>query len=312
MHPQPRRHFTLLVVCALVLGAGWDAGLRKRSADLRAEKLTPPYEALKRAATPKRAPHDGEWLAEQPERGESFAEYVMGRPVRGTGLNAFDVQPVGDFTAEQMRVVQLTVQYLRRYFAVPVRLHPTLPAALVPEEARRHHPDTRGEQVFAPWMLEELRTRRPRDSMGLIALTAMDLYPQEDWNYVFGMASLERRVGVWSIHRLCARELAGTAFSRCLLRTIKTAVHELSHMLSLSHCVAYECVMNGSNHLEEMDGQPAEPCPVCLQKLCWNLGCNPAQRSRALIDFAETHGLEELRRELLRRDAWLRATSTAP
>ena len=36
-------------------------------------------------------------------------------------------------------------------------------------------------------------------------------------------------------------------------RAVKTACHELSHVLSIRHCQAYECLMNGSSQLEEAD-----------------------------------------------------------
>ena len=36
-------------------------------------------------------------------------------------------------------------------------------------------------------------------------------------------------------------------------RAIKTACHELAHVLSIRHCQAYECLMNGSSQLEEAD-----------------------------------------------------------
>mmetsp|Transcript_11204 Transcript_11204/g.18846 ORF Transcript_11204/g.18846 Transcript_11204/m.18846 type:complete len:201 (-) Transcript_11204:181-783(-) len=50
-------------------------------------------------------------------------------------------------------------------------------------------------------------------------------------------------------------------------RAIKTACHELAHVLSIRHCQAYECLMNGSSALDEADMKPFALCPVCLRKM---------------------------------------------
>lgn len=57
-------------------------------------------------------------------------------------------------------------------------------------------------------------------------------------------------------------------------RAIKTACHELSHVLSIRHCQGYECLMNGSSQLEEADNKPFALCPVCLRKMSSYLGFN--------------------------------------
>lgn len=57
-------------------------------------------------------------------------------------------------------------------------------------------------------------------------------------------------------------------------RAIKTACHELCHVLSIRHCQGYECLMNGSSQLEEADLKPFALCPVCLRKISSYLGFN--------------------------------------
>lgn len=49
-------------------------------------------------------------------------------------------------------------------------------------------------------------------------------------------------------------------------------MHELSHVLYMKHCVLYECLMNGSNLIEEADKKPMALCAVCLRKLSTYLG----------------------------------------
>ena len=52
-----------------------------------------------------------------------------------------------------------------------------------------------------------------------------------------------------------------------IYRALKTSTHELCHVLYLTHCHFYECLMNGSNLLSEADLKPFTLCPICLRKL---------------------------------------------
>ena len=52
-----------------------------------------------------------------------------------------------------------------------------------------------------------------------------------------------------------------------MYRCLKNACHELCHIYGLTHCSMYECLMNGSNMVEEADQKPFLLCPVCLRKL---------------------------------------------
>ncbi|MEW5848940.1 MAG: archaemetzincin [Myxococcota bacterium] len=280
---------------ASALGAlAMTEGLSSRGAELRREKLEPRFEALKPLFAPKRSPRPGDWLDQHHERGQSFAEYVRGRPVRVAGHKAIDIVPIGDFTPAQRRVVELSADYVERFFGLPVRLHASIPASEIPARARRVHPSWGMEQVLTTFVLEELLVpRRPADSVAFLALSSSDLYPDPSWNFVFGQASLRDRVGVWSIYRNGNADGSAGEFRLFLLRTLKTAVHELSHMFSMAHCVAYECVLNGSNHRQEADARPLDLCPIDLQKLCWNTRCDPVARYDRLLEFTRTHGLTD-------------------
>ena len=90
---------------------------------------------------------------------------------------------------------------MKVYFGVPVKILKDIPSSKVPKNARRVHPTWGDKQILAPWVLKYLKKKRPRDCLAIVAFTAEDLYPRESWNFVFGMASLKERVGVWSIYR---------------------------------------------------------------------------------------------------------------
>lgn len=87
------------------------------------------------------------------------------------------------------------------------------------------------------------------------------------------MGDLEERVAVSSLWRF--GEFRGEGLNLALLRTVKTAIHEVAHAFSMAHCVEYACCLNGSNNQEEGDLQPLELCPSCLEKLAWNIGFDP-------------------------------------
>jgi archaemetzincin len=105
------------------------------------------------------------------------------------------------------------------------------------------------------------------------------------------MASIRQRVGVWSIFRNGDPEGDEDERALCLLRTIGTGTHETGHMLSMLHCIRYECNMNGSNSREESDKTPLALCPECAAKIWWACACDPVQRYEKLEAFCRKNGL---------------------
>jgi len=266
---------------------------RDRSRRLASERLPSPYEELKAIHTlmDKPGPHD--WLAQHEELGQSFAAYQRANPVRpDKRLTTIYVQPLGPFAPKQAEVLKLAADYMAIYFTVPVKICDPIGLDQIPATAKRQK--FGNEQLLSTWILDELLlARRPKDALAYIAFTASDLWPGEGWNFVFGQASLRDRVGVWSLQRYGDPAATADTFQLCLLRTIKTATHETGHILTMCHCVAYNCNMNGSNHLGESDSRPLALCPVCLAKLCWNVKAQPGQRFEKMIAFCHEHGLKE-------------------
>ena len=65
-------------------------------------------------------------------------------------------------------------------------------------------------------------------------------------------------------------------------RCLKTACHEICHVLGMTHCPYFECLMNGSNLVPEADKKPFALCPICLRKLdvyC-EIGCDGGIQKR--------------------------------
>jgi archaemetzincin len=195
---------------------------------------------------------------------------------------------------EQKRVLQTTQRYLEVFYQVPVKVHKKLAVADVPARAQRTHPTWGGEQILSTYVLDEvLKPDRPDDALAYLAFTSSDLYPDPTWNFVFGQASLRERTGVWSIHRNGNPAESQEAYQLCLRRTLHTASHETGHILTMQHCTAFECNMNGVNSQEEGDRKPLVMCPVCLRKICWNLQIEPIAYLSQLEAFCRENKLND-------------------
>lgn len=245
--------------------------------------------AIRDLHLPKTKPQPGEWLAEHKENGQTFAQYLATHPWRVRDrYQTMYVQPLGDFTATQRRLLKATADMLGSFYATPVKVLDAVTLTDLPASARRVHPEWGERQLLSTYLLDPvLRERRPDDAVAVLGLTATDLWPGEGWNFVFGQASLQERVGVWSLARFGDPDKSPADYQLALRRTLRTAIHETGHMLGIPHCTAYECCMNGSNHLEENDGRPLWFCPECEQKVWFTCRAEIGPRYAALAKLAE-------------------------
>jgi archaemetzincin len=243
--------------------------------------------------TPKIPPREGDWLAIHAEPGQTFREYLDCEPTLPRGRRSvLYLQPLGAFTPTQQRIVGLTAEFLGLFYNLRVKTLPPIPLTAIPKRAQRIHPAWRTHQILTSYVLQTLlKPRVPKDAAALLALTAEDLWPRDGWNFVFGEASLNDRVGIWSIQRFGNPDQDEAGFRLCLLRTLGAAAHETGHMFSMLHCTLWECLMCGSESLWESDQQPLEVCPECLAKLCWATRTDPKERFQRLADFCARNAL---------------------
>lgn len=258
-----------------------------------AKRLHAAIEKLKPLHTPLGKPQPGDWLVEHKEDGQTFKQYLASRPVMPRGRRkVIYVQPIGDFTETQKKIVAQTVGYLGVYFNREVKQLEPLALDVIPEKARRKHPRWGMDQILTTHVLYDvLKPKLPKDAAASIALTSTDLWPGEGWNFVFGQASLSDRVGVWSMYRNGEPEKSEEEYQLCLRRTIQTASHELGHMFSIQHCIAYECNMCGSNNREESDRRPLAECPECMAKICYATETEPVERFEKLAKWCQENKL---------------------
>lgn len=298
------RSLFILLLCLLAASCGQGGSgaaniatapaLDERVADLAKKK-----ESLTRFFRPMQI-REGDWLDAHPEDGETFEDYIQSGPTLPTvERKTIYIQPIGKFSAEQHKVIDRTADYMHAFFNLRVVLRDQLPLTGVPKDLTRvQYPNNL--QIRTSYFLDDLLPKLlPRDAAALVCLTSNDLYPEDTWSFVFGQASLEKRVGVWSLWRL-ERDGAKRVSSDLLLaRTLKVSMHETGHMFSMRHCTKYECLMSGTNHLAETDRRPLDVCPECAAKISWALNYPLSDRYKNLAAFWKKQGRTTEKQEML-------------
>lgn len=213
-------------------------------------------------------------------------------PIKATNYrNKIYLQPMGNFDSTERKLIQYTSNYLDAFYLLETIILPPISDSLPSKQTRNSYMsvftcktinssttcewhDTATVQLNTTHILYSiLKPRLPDDAAAVLAICRKDLYPNEQKNFVFGIASLSERVGIFSLARL-GNIRNPFQFNEVLMRALKVACHETAHMFSINHCSKYHCVMNGANKLIGIDGKPTWLCPDCLEKFCWNFRMN--------------------------------------
>ncbi len=239
-------------------------------------------------------PQPGDWLAQHDEPGQTFEQFIEGprNPVDEHRTRII-LQPIGKFKTAVAPSLKYLQQFTEIYFAMPV----TVKRVLHPPEKEcsiRVNPYSYTLQANADRLLQYLMERIPSGAYCVLGITMTDLYPDPLWNFVFGYATYQERVGIFSFARYSPTfydAMAAPDPRLVFLRSCKILAHETAHMFGLAHCIAFKCVMNGCNNLEENDAQPIHLCPVCLKKLQHATSFNVEKRYSELAAFYAATGL---------------------
>jgi archaemetzincin len=71
----------------------------------------------------------------------------------------------------------------------------------------------------------------------------------------FGEAQLDKSVGIFSFARYGAPAATPDFLRRCCM----VLTHEVTHLFGVKHCVYAQCLMNGSNHIDEASSEQPQP-----------------------------------------------------
>lgn len=101
----------------------------------------------------------------------------------------------------------------------------------------------------------------------VLGVTGVDIFAPR-LNFVFGMADRAAGAAVISLHRLTP-EFYGEDPDESLFkeRTAREAIHELGHVLGLSHCRNPGCTMRFSSTIKEADDKGPGFCGRCASIL---------------------------------------------
>jgi len=286
------KHISLIVVLIGIVVFSGCGGIATAS---RIEELYLLRDTLRPLCYKLPEPEPYDWLAYHEETGQTFEEYLACRPIMlSDARDTLYIQPLGTFTEEQEGILETTKEFLTIFYNCPVVTMGRLETDVVPDWATRMGGGVARKQLNTNYILQEILTPAlPNDAVACIAFTANDLWPGRNWNFVLGMASLKRRVGVWSLYRMPDPAESEAHRLRSLMLTMKIATHEIGHMFSILHCTAFNCGMAGSNSLDEIDSHPLSFCAQCMPKICLATNADPQERGLRIMQFLYKYKFRE-------------------
>jgi archaemetzincin len=272
------------------------------------------FDAIESCANPEIVPPlpkpmRGDWLACQTETGQSFRGYTRGNPptvaamYSKSGAERIALCALGTGISDSM--LSRLVKYVEAFYGITVTvMQAPIEAALANGTVRsRIHPETGKRQLWAcdaqAFVKQSVESRRflPLCTMGI---TMEDLTKDENWNFIYGLASLSDWMGVFSLHRFSPEfnhePVASEAEADAIIlrRACKVVCHELGHIFGLKHCINHHCLMNEANHLGELNRQRMVECPCCTKKLSYTFRWDLAARYTAIRNASAELGFDDV------------------
>ncbi|CAI2374251.1 unnamed protein product [Moneuplotes crassus] len=241
--------------------------------------------------------NSGEWIPCMENKPQSYPAYLKSNPNKLFETRK-TIYILGLDESISMGFLENCRKYCEAfYFGLPVKILDNI-------DVKELNVKSRGKsdsiQYSAKQILTKAKRKIPKDAYAMICVLNKDIYSREDWNFVFGYASLRARIGVFSFarydpsffnddHGMTSEEVEDTV----QFRGIKVMCHEIGHMFGLKHCTYYRCIMNGSMSSEEALLKPCYLCPICLKKLYFVVQCDILSRYQALNEACEISQLFE-------------------
>ncbi len=245
-------------------------------------------DSLKLIDAPLSQPQPGDWLFNNPEKGQTFEQYKNFTPLAPDAKHSiFYLQPLGSFTPKESKIILSLVEFLEAFYSIKVKVLENLSDEIINGETIRFS-STGNHQILTHYVIDSvLAPRMPDSAFIYMCITNRDLYTGEKNNFVFGQATYKRRLAVSSMQRFLDDP------EKLLVRTIKTATHETGHMLGIKHCTYAICLMNGCNNIDELDRRPCHLCSECTKKIYWSLKFNLKDRYHQLKEVYQKYNMQE-------------------
>ena len=225
-------------------------------------------------------PGQEDWLASNFEHGQTFDQYKIYANIPSAKKNKFYIQPYDSKLS--LDLLKILKNYSTVFFpGVKFILRKAVNIENLEIDSRI---GSEGIQQFnASKLLNKMYKIAPLDRCAMIGITSEDIYHVEEWTFVFGLANVINKTGIFSFARYTQEFYSLPPDPELVvLRAVKVMLHEMCHMFGLLHCIYFKCLMNGSNHIYETDSKPVYLCPVCLRKLHLCLQFNPITRYEQL------------------------------
>eukprot|EP00062_Callorhinchus_milii_P004593 gi/632943134/ref/XP_007886790.1/ PREDICTED: archaemetzincin-2 [Callorhinchus milii] len=261
---------------------------------------------------------ESDWIRSHSEAKQDFYMFCssQSRLLPVPGKSTIYIQAIGvfgDLETTTIKYINWLKEYCERfYYGLKVKLLPPVPVSAT-ACTFRVNTYSHNLQIYTAHILKYLKNKKPKDAFCIVGITMIDLYPEDSWNFVFGTASLTEGIGIFSFARyddnfytagykgklkknihLDPKDYSvfdgyytPPITSKLLLRSCKTLTHEIGHIFGIKHCQWLQCIMQGSNHLEESDRRPIDLCPICLRKLHYAIHFDIKKRYKALLEWIE-------------------------
>ncbi len=131
----------------------------------------------------------------------------------------------------------------------------------------------RRNQYNSPRILSRLQRIKKQPGDKILGVVNVDLFSPE-YDFVYGEAKMSTGVATLSVYRLRSDDTAvNSDYKEFNERALREAIHEVSHLYGLGHCLNSKCVMRACTCLEEVDRAGNKLCSQCDKAL--EIGLSP-------------------------------------
>lgn len=238
--------------------------------------------------TPVGVPGESDWLASHLAKKQTYDSFVRSDMILPSpDCKKLYLLPLHIETNKDLPGLSVIASYCEAFFSFETEL---LSPIILPGKSISRRPQGKSLQYNASQILERIKTRRPMDSFAMVAVTLDDIFPERNQSFAFGLAAPVDHVAIVSLARLTPVS-DGITNDNSRLRPYKVTSHEISHLLGLRHCEYFQCLLNGSSGLSELDRSPLNLCPICLRKVTRLSGTDPFSRYERLLTFSKENNL---------------------